>query len=360
MIPVDLINGRRTDQVFGTSKYTREIIQRLECVNINPIEYPQFGTNRFVDGAIKRAIYPFIVKNNIQKGSIKHVTNQDLAFLLNYIDLHPSIVTCYDLIPVAYYHNKSHYWQMNLKGMQKADHIVTISEFSKREIIRLTGYPDDQISVIYPGVDTNRYFSRHDRSVLRRYEIPPDDYVILYVGSEEPRKNLSLLLEAIAVLKKDFPEIKLLKVGSSQMGGDRKSLMDLIKHLKLEKEVIFAGTVLEEELPLFYNAADLFVFPSLYEGFGLPPLEAMACCCPVIAANTSSIPEVTGDGALLFDPEAPDGLIENIIKIRSDVNCKDDLIGKGFYRVIEFNWDKSAKQLGTLFHEMGSSSNLKH
>ena len=192
MIPVDLINGRRTDQVYGTSKYTTEIFKRIKDIAIHRIEYPQVGTNRLVDGLVKRSIYPFIVKKEIKKNSIKHITNQDLAFLLNLIDLRPSIVTCYDLIPVAYYHNNSMYWRMNLKGMQKADHIITISEFSKKEIIRLTGYPSEKISVIYPGVDTDRYFPCHDRTVLEQYGIAPEDPVIMYAGSEEPRKNLTL------------------------------------------------------------------------------------------------------------------------------------------------------------------------
>lgn len=350
MIPVDLINGRRTDQIFGTSKYTREIIQRLEGIRINRIEYPQFGTNRFLDGAIKRVIYPFIVKMNINKDSIKHVTNQDLAFLLNYIDLHPSIVTCYDLIPVAYYHNTSHYWQMNLEGMKKADHIITISEFSKREIIRLTGYPDDQISVVYPGVDRNRYFPRRDRSVLEQYGISPYDRVVLYVGSEEPRKNLSVLLEALAVLKNDFLGIKLLKVGSSQMGGDRKSLMDLIMRLKLENNVVFTGTVSEDELPLFYNAADIFVFPSLYEGFGLPPLEAMACGCPVIVTNVTSLPEVIGNAGILVKPDDAEGLAKQMFLILSNESLIAKLTEQGLIRAKLFSWDVAAKRTLDLYY----------
>jgi glycosyltransferase involved in cell wall biosynthesis len=352
LITVDLINGRRTDQIFGTSKYTREILKRLDGITINYIEYPQVGKNRIVDGAIKRGIYPFIVKKNARKNAIKHVTNQDLAFLLNYFDLHPSIVTCYDLIPVSYYHNNSLYWQMNLKGMKKADHLITISEFSKREIIRITGYPGDKISVIYPGVDTNLFYPRHDRSILKRYGISPDDYVLLYVGSEEPRKNLALLLEAIAILKKDIPGIKLLKVGSSQMGGNRKPLLDLIGHLKLEKDVVFAGTVPEEELPLFYNAADLFVFPSLYEGFGLPPLEAMACGCPVIAADTSSLREVLGEGGIVVDPVDTKKMVNAIIDIIKDDNVKADMIRKGYKQASGFSWHESAQKMFNIYSIM--------
>ena len=285
MIEIDLLNGRRTDQVFGTSKYNSEIFSRIRGIHINRIEYPQVGTSRLIDGALKRTIYPMIVKHRVRDSAIKHITNQDLAFLLNLIDLHPSIVTCYDLIPVAYYNNHSLYWKMNLQGLRKADHIITISEFSKQEIIRLTGYSADKISVIYPGVDTTHYYPKPDRSILSKYAITDNDYVIMYLGSEEPRKNISLILKAIYHLKKTHPNVKLLKVGGAQMGGDRQVLTGVNQRLHLENEVIFTGQVAETDLPKYYNAADFFVFPSFYEGFGLPPLEAMACGCPVIVAR---------------------------------------------------------------------------
>ena len=349
MIPVDLINGRRTDQVYGTSKYTTEIFKRINDIAIRRIEYPQVGTTRLVDGAVKRTIYPFIVKKEIKKNSIKHITNQDLAFLLNLIDLRPSIVTCYDLIPVAYYHNNSMYWRMNLKGMQKADHIITISEFSKKEIIRLTGYPADRISVIYPGVDTERYFPRHNRTVLEQYGIAPEDPVIMYTGSEEPRKNLSLVLRALAHLKKEMPGIKFLKVGSPQMGGDRKSLENLITDLGLVDNVIFTGQVSEESLPLFFNAADLFVFPSYYEGFGLPPLEAMACGCPVIAADTTSLPEVVGDAGILIRPDDLDGITAAIHRMIIDSQLKNSMIANGLGQIKKFSWEVAADKTENVY-----------
>jgi glycosyltransferase involved in cell wall biosynthesis len=351
LIEIDFINGRRTDQVFGTSKYTNEIFNRIKGVALNKIEYPQIGTSRRVDGALKRTIYPMLVKHKVHDTTIKHITNQDLAFLLTCMDLHPSIVTCYDLIPVAYYHNYSLFWKMNLKGLQKADLIITISEFSKQEIIRLTGSPQSKINVIYPGVDLTHYFPKRDRSILEKFGISLKDPVLLFVGSEESRKNIGIVIRALARLKTIIPGIKLLKVGGSQMGGDRKSLMHLIHQLKLENDIIFTGQVAEKELPRYYNAADIFIFPSIYEGFGLPPLEAIACGCPVICTNSTSLPEVIGDAGIFINPDNTGELVTIIQEILNNKELREDLMNKGVERAKLFSWDKSAQETMVLYEK---------
>jgi glycosyltransferase involved in cell wall biosynthesis len=349
LIEIDFINGRRTNQVFGISKYNSEIFSRIKGVHLNKIEYPQIGTSRLIDGAVKRTIYPMIVKHQVQDTAVKHVTNQDLAFLLTLMDLHPSIVTCHDLIPVAYSDKHSLYWKMNLRGLRNADHIITVSEFSKKEIIRLTGIMGDRISVIHDGVDTAKYFPKPDRSILLQYSITDRDNVIMYLGSEEPRKNIALILNAIHQLKKTLPNIKFLKVGGTQMGGDRRSLIGLIRKLNLENEVIFTGQVPEVDLPKYYNAADIFVFPSYYEGFGLPPLEAMACGCPVIITNTSSLPEVVGDAGIRISPDDMDGLVTQIIRVLSNDSIREELIKNGVIRATMFTWEESAGRTFDLY-----------
>jgi len=351
LIEIDFINGRRTGLVFGTSKYNSEIFSRINAVTLNRIQYPPIGTSRRVDGALKRTLYPMIVKRQVRENIVKHVTHQDLAFLLTLIDLSPSIVTCYDLIPVACYNNHSLYWKMNLNGLRKADHIITISEFSKQEIIRLTGYSDEKISVIYPGVNPAHYFPKRDRSILSHYAITDHDYVIMYLGSEEPRKNIALILKSIHELKKTLPNVKFLKVGGAQMGGDRRSLLALIKDLHLENEVIFTDQVAESDLPKYYNAADLFVFPSFYEGFGLPPLEAMACGCPVIVADTTSLPEVVGDAGILVNPDDIKGLTKQMFRVLSDKSVSGVLIKKGVMRAKLFSWDKAAQETNGLYEK---------
>jgi glycosyltransferase involved in cell wall biosynthesis len=346
VIEIDFINGRQTDEVFGTSKYNHEVFRRISGVHLNRIEYPRIGTSRIIDGAVKRTLYPLIVKSRARKSRIRHLTNPDLAFLLRLFDLSPSVVTCYDLIPVSYYGNNSAYWNMNLRGLRNADHIITISEFSKKEIVSLAGVPPDRISVIYPGVDTSCYYPDRNRSILSQYPITDSDPVVMYLGSEEPRKNLALILHAIYRLKKILPGVKLLKAGGSQMGGDRRSVMALIRELHLENEVIFTGQVAEPDLPAYYNAADLFVFPSLYEGFGLPPLEALACGCPVVTSDATSLPEVVGDAGCLIDPHDVEGFAEAMARLLTGrgTSERDSLVARGLAQVKKFSWDVSARQ----------------
>jgi glycosyltransferase involved in cell wall biosynthesis len=302
---------------------------------------------------LKRTIYPLIVREKLKKDSLKHVTNQDLCFLFKFMDLHPSVVTCYDLIPVAFYRNNSIYWKMNLKGLKKADHIITISEFSKNDIIRLTGVPEEMISIVYPGVDTSRYFPKPSQEILRQYHILNTDFVILYVGSEEPRKNIGVLIEALHSLKKAIPNIKLLKVGGPQMGGDRGSLLALIQSLHLENDIIFTGQVTEADLPLYYNAAELLILPSRYEGFGLPPLEAMACGCPVLCANTTSLPEVTGNcPSILFDPDNKEILADKMADMLTDEMLRESAIRNGLKRSKMFSWDDAARKTEEIYSNL--------
>ncbi len=210
----------------------------------------------------------------------------------------------------------------------------------------LTGIEEDKISVIYPGIDTKAYYPKRDRSILSPYAINDNDCVIMYLGSEEPRKNISLILKAIYRLKKIIPAVKLLKVGGSQMGGDRRSVLALIKDLHLEDNVIFTGQVAESDLPKYYNAADIFVFPSRYEGFGLPPLEAMACGCPVIASNVTSLPEVIGDAGLLISPDDDQGFAEAMAHLLTDKDKtgRETFIARGLEQAKKFSWDVSARQ----------------
>ena len=351
---IDLISGRRTTELFGTAKYSREVFSRLEGVNFHHIEYPLPFQSSLMDGAIRRMLYPLIVKSRVRPSVIKHIANQNLAFLADLIHLSPLVVTCYDMIPWSYSHNRSMYWKMNLEGLKKADRIITISEFSKKEIIKYTGIEPDRIRLVNPGVDRSRYFPAFDRGILSRYGFQSDDRIILYVGSEEPRKNLSLLLKAMNELKSSGFPVKLLKVGIPQFGGDRKLLIDTINGLDLQKDVIFAENVPETDLPLFYNAADVFVFPSVYEGFGLPPLEAMACGCPVIAANATSIPEVVGDAGILIDPMDESGLADAIRNAIINQNLRKKLIHDGLVKSQSFSWWKAAKETEEVYREMHS------
>ena len=244
-----------------------------------------------------------IVKNKVKEGNIKHITSQELAFLLNSILLENVIVTCYDLIPLVYDKERSLIWKENMNGLKKADIIITISRFSKDEIVKHLDYPEDRIKIVYPGVDHSVYYKKRDKKILREHNISNEDKLILYVGSETPRMNVPVLIKAFSKLKKKLPNIKLVKIGESQSYGARENILKLIKDLNLQDDVIFEGYIPEGELPLWYNASDVLVYPCEYAGFGLPPLEAMACGTPVVTSNTTSLPEVVGDAGIMVEPK---------------------------------------------------------
>jgi len=351
---IDYINGLKTDKIFGMSKYQSEIHNRLENVRLNRIEYPDaskavkmVGVNKIVE----YLAYPLIVKKKVNKANIKHVTRQDLAFLLELMDLKKTIVTCYDIIPIAYYNTLNPTWKLNAKGLKKAEKIITISEFSKLDIIKYIEVPEENIEIIPPAVDYNLYYLNRNRKALKKYKIEEDELVVLYVGAEDPRKNVHFLISSFSKLKDKLQKVKLLKVGLPNDVGVRGKLLNHIESLNLQKDVIFAGYVSENELAEIYNAVDLFVFPSLYEGFGLPPLEAMACGTPVITSNTSSLPEVVGDAAITVDPYDSDKFAEEMYEMLTNEDLRKEMIKKGLERSSLFKWEDSAKKTLKVYKE---------
>ncbi len=227
---------------------------------------------------------------------------------------------------------------------KNADRIIAVSESTKKDLVRLFGMPEDKITVVYEG--TNELFKpAKDAGLLERirekYGLP--EKYILYVGILEPRKNISALIRAYGLMK-DSREVehKLVIVGNKGWMCDE--IFKTVQSLRLEDEVIFTGYIADKELPLVYNSAELFVYPSTYEGFGLPPLEAMACGVPVITSNISSLPEVTGDAAILINPDNADELSAAMAKVISSSSLRESMINKGFERVKMFSWKKAAEE----------------
>ena len=388
---IDYISGQKYEKIFGMYKYQMEIHKRLD-IKLNIIEYDSLMTNLakrynssqstkynkphlekaanantgedskiknfFVNSGknifqnIDRYRYKLIVEKNIKKDNIKHLTSQELAYLLNSINMDRSIVTCYDLIPWAYENNHSKIWQNNMSGLKKADIIMTISDFSRDEIVKYLNYPEDKIHVVSAAVDHDLYQERRDKSILSRLNLPLDHKYVLYVGSETPRQNLKFLLKAFNKLKKKLPNVKLLKIGEPQSYGARKKFLNSINEMGLQNDVIFVGYVLEEELPKWYNASDLLVYPCLYAGFGLPPLEAMACGTPVITSNTSSLPEVVDDAGIMVDPYNVDSMSLNMYEILTNQGLQADLKKKGIKKAKSFNWDKSARETREVYDSL--------
>ncbi len=227
-------------------------------------------------------------------------------------------------------------------SVRRADRVIAISTNTAQDVVRFFDVPVDRVAVIFPGVDAH-YRPIEDQQQLgqfRRLRGLPDRFV-LFVGTLEPRKNLLMLLQAYAAFRRGGGGYKLALVGGK--GWLYEPILSAIDALDLANEVILPGFVAEEELPLWYNAAEALLYPSLYEGFGLPPLEAMACGTPVVVSNASSLPEVVGDAGLLVDPHEPAPWTEALERLWCDSAYRADLSARGLERAREFSWSRMAR-----------------
>ncbi len=231
------------------------------------------------------------------------------------------------------------------KNIVRSDMIITGSEYSKQEILQRLDFKEDKVKVIYHGIDHNLFKIYKNPRV--EFEIPSK--FILSVGSIEPRKNLLGLLKAYDILDEDLKkEYKLVLVGFK--GWENKEIMNIVNDNK--ENIHYLGFVNDEELAKVYNLASLFVFPSFYEGFGLPPLEAMACGTPVVSSNLTSIPEVCVDAAMYCDPYDMEDIKNKIELVLSDENLQNGMIQKGIKRAKHFTWEKSAKEHMKVFEKV--------
>ncbi|MGQ9628010.1 MAG: glycosyltransferase family 4 protein [Anaerolineae bacterium] len=236
---------------------------------------------------------------------------------------------------------------------RKADRVITDSQNSKQDIARLIKLPAEKIKVVYPGLGPPfrplKEVEGQAARVRRRYNI--ENKFILTVERLYRRKNIPRLLRAYHALKeRENLPAQLVIVGAK--GDGYEEIISTIEELKLKQDVVLTGPVSDEELIALYNMASLFVYPSLYEGFGIPVLEAMACGVPVVASNASSLPEVCGDAALTVDPYDTEALAGAIWKLWQDESLRRDMGRKGRERAGNFTWEKAARETLTIFEEV--------
>ena len=228
---------------------------------------------------------------------------------------------------------------------RKADRVIVPSRAVKRDVVTRLGVAGDRVAVTPEGCDP-RFRPVRSAGALRaaaaKYGLPPR--YVLAVGTLEPRKNLTTLLRAFARLRRDGdvdPGLRLVLAGAR--GWLDEPIFRSVRSLGLEKAVHFPGFIDDDDLPAVYGGAGLFVFPSLYEGFGLPLLEAMACGVPVVTSNVSSLPEVAGDAALLVDPRDVDGLAAAVSRALRDAGLRERLRAAGLARARQFSWQTTAR-----------------
>jgi glycosyltransferase involved in cell wall biosynthesis len=257
------------------------------------------------------------------------------------------VCTMHDLIPLdrpAWFNRRFACWYEWLlpRLAKQVRHIITVSEFTKCRVVELLGVPPEKVTVILHGVD-ERFSpqSEEDISIVRRLLGIKSQAYLLYVGNLEPRKNPHRLLEAWGMAQCSVPEEIELVVAGAQ-GSSR--VFEKVLLGAIPPRVHFTGYVPDEHLPALYAGSLALVYPSLYEGFGLPPLEAMACGTPVVTSASTSLPEVVGDAAILVDAGDTRSIADGMIRIVSSRALREDMRRRGFARVKGFTWERTARE----------------
>lgn len=281
-----------------------------------------------------------------------HATNH----LLAHFRRAATVYTLHDLIFLHYpeYHllyNRLYLTFTMPRYLKAADVIITPSECSKRDAIKFYGLPESKIKVIYEAASPI-FKPTSDTETLARvrseYNLP--EQFLLHVGTIEPRKNLTRLLEAFHALLPEYPNLRLVLIG--KRGWLHEPFFARLHALGLEEAVIFPGYIAEADLPACYQLATVLVYPSLYEGFGLPPVEAMACGTPVISSNSSTLPEVVGEAGIMVSPTDTAALTEAIRRVLSDSDLHATLRTRGLVQANKFSWRKAVDELVTVYQSV--------
>lgn len=263
----------------------------------------------------------------------------------------PTITTIYDLtefaLPQRVYEKGRHRYRRlaNRLAVRRASAVITTSANTKSDLVRYLGVDPAKVHVIYPGIDHDHFrpltINPAQRAHLARAYCLPNRY-LLYVGKIQPRKNLVRLLQAFHRLRRAHPDLRLVLAGARGWMGQE--IGKTIEALNLADVVHFTGSVSDEELPMLYNLAEMLVFPSLYEGFGFPLVEAMACGLPAVTAATSSLGEVAGDVALCVDPTSVGEIAAAVDTLLRDTDRREMLRQKGLARAQRFSWSQCAAE----------------
>ena len=344
---------------FDRTKNLSPLIRLSNRIPQIPLPRAPFGLH--TDGLVYKRFFLNQVVESIPSPII-HWTSQN--YLPHRFGNKKHIVTIHDILRLVlwqYYYpsrlafeSERRYLSHQLRGATK---IIAISQQTKFDLVRLTGTPEAKIHVIYEAVDPVFYkiaTSDHDADAQNTFGI--DRPYFLFVGQIEWRKNVDTLLEAfLQLIESEGPRYQLVLVCANGESGFQK-IRKKIAQKKAEKSVKAILCVDDEQLASLYRNALAFVFPSLYEGFGLPPLEAMLCKTAVIAARASCLPEILGENALYFDPRQPAELVQLMRKIADDSSIRTEFSARGFEWAKNFSWEKTARQTLDVYDEVLSAS----
>jgi glycosyltransferase involved in cell wall biosynthesis len=276
----------------------------------------------------------------------------------------PYVMTVHDVLDHMYRAHqqsglrRSLHFLLTRRALKGASRLFAVSNFTRSEVEKLFGIPEGRIEVVYNAID-ERFLRGHatesDRQMLvERYLI--NQPFLLYAGRISPHKNVVRIIEAFSALKAElekeamFPSLKLIIIGDEL--SKHPDLRRTVIRSRMQNEVRFLGFLPIEVLRIFYDAAKVFVFPSLYEGFGLPPLEAMAHGTPVVTSNTSSLPEVVGNAAVMVNPENVFEIMRALHRVLLDQPLREKLKLRSYEQAKRFSWDTSARQILSVYHEV--------
>jgi len=324
---------------------TQEVVGTMPAIRINNILPHPLILGKMCRPAVN-AVNAGVLRHAFNKADLYHCTNPE-CFTFG---IRNPVVTVLDLIAfqkedwVA--RGSKDFYHKNIgRIISESGVVFTISNHTRADILRHFPEAKDKIIVTYLGVDDRfRCLPAIDRSFLNAFGYPEENPFLLYVGETQPRKNVHGLIAAFAELPMTVRKnMHLVIVGDSLRREYREKLSALVQEKNLEGFVRFYQGVSHDDLVKFYNAAHAFVFPSFYEGFGIPIVEAMKCGCPVLTSATSSLPEVGGDAALYVNPDDSDALKGKIRQIMEDESLRRSLREKGFLQAAKFTWKKTAE-----------------
>ena len=367
----------------GVSEYTYNLIREIFKHDRKNNYKLFYNSGRDISKAIPEFNYPnvevvnlrypnkifnYVMQKSLRYPKIDQVLGVDLFFMphINFISLSANckkLITVHDLSFLRYrefFSFRKNFWHkfVNVKELlNRFDTIIAVSENTKRDIIELTNINESKIKVIYSGIKSEfRPLTREDDKLApakKKYNLP--DKFILYLGTVEPRKNVSGIIKAFSRVKDslksedEYRELKLVIAGAR--GWKSKSIFKDAGDSKYKDDIIFLGYVNRDDKISLYNLAALFVYVSFYEGFGFPPLEAMACGCPTIAGATSSLFEIAQNGALTVNPHNITEITNAVIELLKNSKFKDLLISKGIKASNKFKWENSVKKYLDIFND---------
>lgn len=357
------------DNRLSMEVYADNLVRSLNLIagdSINVNHYrpliPEWMVKYKVSHAIKIRFaryfsYPITARKN--QGAINHIIDQSYAHLLNVIDSTRSVITVHDLIPLLAWKGKipgmsyPHYpflFKFAIASLHKAHTIIAVSHSTKKDLVTYCGLKDSNIIVIHNGIDSGfRSFPKKEKVALRRSFGFPEDgaHLVLITGSQNYKNHVTSLRVIDRLQHATKNPVQLVWLGSEE-DGYKKSL----EGVNLKNRVIRLNQLSLKRLVELYNSVDCLLFPSWYEGFGLPPLEAMACGTPVVASTAASLPEIVGDASLTAEPGDADGLTKAVKLILENEALRNNYIKRGYKNASHFTWERCASEVFTVYKKI--------